>query len=37
VSKARLIYFAVFAVLIGSALLTALSFWPEGPHEGSEI
>ncbi len=37
VSKARLIYFAVFAVLIASALLSALSYWPDGPHEGSEV
>jgi hypothetical protein len=36
-SKARLIYFAVFAILIASALLSALSIWPDGPHEGSEI
>jgi hypothetical protein len=37
VSKARLIYFAVFAILIMAALLPALSMWPEGPHEGGEI
>jgi hypothetical protein len=37
VSKARLIYFAVFAILIASALLPALSMWPEGPHDGVEI
>jgi hypothetical protein len=37
VSKARLIYFAVFATLILIALLPALSFWPDGPHEGGEI
>jgi hypothetical protein len=37
VSKARLIYFAVFAVLIALALLPALQFWPEGPHEGGSI
>jgi hypothetical protein len=36
-SKARLIYFAVFAVLIALALLPALQFWPEGAHEGSGI
>ena len=36
-SKARLIYFAVFATLILIALLPALSFWPDGPHEGGEI
>jgi hypothetical protein len=37
VSKARLIYLAVFVILIISALLPALSFWPLGPHEGGEI
>jgi len=37
VTKARLIYFAVFAVLIASALLPALSFWPDGPSDGAEI
>jgi len=37
VSKARLIYFAVFAVIIAVALLPALQFWPDGPHDGSEI
>jgi hypothetical protein len=37
VSKARLIYFAVFAVLIALALLPAMQFWPEGPHEGNGI
>jgi hypothetical protein len=37
VSKARLIYFAVFAVLIALALLPAMQFWPEGPHEGGGI
>jgi len=37
VSKARLIYFAVFAVLIVTALLPALQLWPDGPHEGGEI
>ena len=36
-SKARLIYFAVFAVLIFSALLPALSFLPDGNHDGGEI
>ena len=36
-SKARLIYLAVFAILIGTALLPALHFWPEGPHEGGEL
>jgi hypothetical protein len=37
VSKARLIYFAVFAIIIATALLPALHFWPDGPHEGGEI
>jgi hypothetical protein len=37
VSKARLIYFAVFAVLIATALLPALNLWPDGPHDGSQI
>ena len=37
-SKARLIYLAIFAVLIASALMPALMYlWPEGPHDGSEI
>ena len=37
-SKARLIYFAVFAILIASALLSAIGpLWPDGPHEGGEI
>jgi len=36
-SKARLIYFAVFAVIIALALLPAMQFWPDGPHEGSGI
>jgi hypothetical protein len=36
-SRARLIYFAVFAILIATALLPALQFWPDGPHDGSEI
>jgi hypothetical protein len=37
VSKARLIYFLVFAILIATAILPALQFWPDGPHEGGEI
>jgi hypothetical protein len=37
VSKARLIYFAVFALLILTALLPALSLLPDGPHDGGEI
>jgi hypothetical protein len=35
-SRARLIYFAVFAVLIATALLPALQFFPTGPHDGAE-
>ena len=27
----------VFAIIIAAALLPALSLWPEGPHDGSEI
>jgi hypothetical protein len=37
VSKARLIYFAIFAIIIATALLPALHLWPDGPHEGGEI
>jgi hypothetical protein len=37
VTKARLIYFAVLAILIASALLPALHLWPEGPSDGAEI
>ena len=36
-SKARLIYFAVFAVIIVTALLPALAFLPDGPHDGAEL
>jgi hypothetical protein len=36
-SKARLIYFAVLAILIATALLPALSIWPDGPSDGAEI
>lgn len=36
-SRARLIYFAVFATLILTALLPALHLWPDGPHDGAEI
>jgi hypothetical protein len=33
-----LIYFAIFAILIVTALLPAIvRFWPEGPHDGSQI
>ncbi len=35
-SRARLIYFAVFAILIVTALLPALQFWPQGPHDGAD-
>lgn len=36
-SKARLIYFLVFAIIIATAILPALMFLPDGPHEGGEI
>ena len=36
-SKARLIYIAVFVVLLVTALLPALAFLPLGNHDGSEI
>jgi hypothetical protein len=36
-SRARLIYFAIFAILIATALLPALLFWPDGPHDGAEL
>ena len=37
-SRARLIYFTVFAVLIATALLPALlQFLPDGPHDGAEL
>jgi hypothetical protein len=37
VSKARLIYFAVLAILIATALLPALALMRQGGHEGAEI
>jgi hypothetical protein len=37
VSKARLIYFAVFAILVAMALLPAIQFLPLGGHEGSDF
>jgi hypothetical protein len=37
VSKARLIYVAVFALLIAMALLPALQFFPLGPHDGARF
>jgi hypothetical protein len=39
VSKARLIYVAVFALLIVNVLLALLPalMGPEGPHDGAEI
>jgi hypothetical protein len=37
VSKARLIYFAVFAIIIAMALLPALQMTSLGPHEGSDF
>jgi hypothetical protein len=36
-SKARLIYLAVFAILIATALLPALAYLTDGPHDGAEI
>jgi hypothetical protein len=36
-SKARLIYFAVFALLIFFALLPALVHTQLGPHEGAGV
>jgi hypothetical protein len=36
VSKARLIYLAVFAILIVTALLPAMAIL-DGPHDGAEI
>jgi hypothetical protein len=36
-SKARLMYLAVFAILIAAALLPALSFWSLGPHDGADL
>jgi hypothetical protein len=37
VSKARLMYFAVFAILIAAAMLPALARMPLGAHDGGEI
>jgi hypothetical protein len=37
VSKARLIYFAVFAIMIVAAVLPALALLPDGMHDGGEI
>jgi hypothetical protein len=37
VSKARLIYVAVFAILVVTALLPALCLLPDGPNDGAEI
>jgi hypothetical protein len=37
VSRARLIYFAVFAILGATLLLPALSLLPDGPHDGGQI
>jgi hypothetical protein len=36
-SRARLIYFAVFAIIIATALLPAMNLWPDGPHDGAQI
>jgi hypothetical protein len=37
VSKARLIYFVVFAILVATALLPALSLLPVGAHDGGQF
>ena len=40
VTKARLIYCLVFAILIASALMPAIMrsrVFPEGPHDGAQI
>jgi len=37
VSKARLIYLAVFAILLATALLPIGSMFLDGPHDGAEI
>lgn len=37
VSKARLIFFAVLVILIATALLPAMQFWPDGPSDGAQI
>jgi hypothetical protein len=36
-TKARLIYVAVFAILLAMALLPALGRFPLGGHEGGEL
>jgi hypothetical protein len=36
-TKARLIYLAVFAILIATALMPALGLVPLGGHEGSDF
>ena len=36
-SRARLIYFVIVAILIVSALLAARCAWPEGLHDGGQI
>ena len=36
-SRSRLIYVAVFAILIATALMPALAFLPLGMHDGGEI
>ena len=37
VSKARLIYFVVFAILVATALLPAMHLFPDGPHDGGQF
>ncbi len=36
-SKATLIYVAVFAILLATALLPALQIFPAGPHDGARF
>ena len=36
-SKARLIYVAIFTILIAMALLPALQLFPLGPHDGGRF
>jgi hypothetical protein len=35
VSKARLIYAAILALIVLTAILPAFSVYPDGPHDGS--
>ena len=36
-SKATLIYVAVFAILVAMALMNALQLCPMGPHDGARF